>query len=146
MTADEKAKITHMRLEGVGFVKISTDLGISVNTIKSYCRRKALPGGGIGYIPAETEKQNTTRCKQCGKPLTQNPKRKVKRFCSDTCRLKWWNTHREAVNMKTASQITCADCGKEFSCYSRENRKYCCHSCYITNRFGGEDACDNRTV
>ena len=147
MTADEKAKITHMRLEGVGFVKISTDLGISVNTIKSYCRRKALLGGGIGTSSVETKKHDSTCCKQCGKRLAQKTKCKPKKFCSENCRRAWWKANNSGNSSRKAFyRLICACCGKEFESYGNSHRKYCDHSCYIVSRFGGEDTHDTRTV
>ena len=131
-----------MRLEGNSHSQIASSLGISVNTIKSYCRRNTLPVGGIDFTPAET----TPRCKQCGKRLVQDPKRKTKRFCSDVCRYSWWDTHRNTMAKKTAIKQTCAHCGRPFESYDNEHRKYCSHACYIKDRFGGTDAHDARAV
>ena len=38
MNLEEKEKIKMLREEGLGYKKISNELGISVNTIKSFCR------------------------------------------------------------------------------------------------------------
>ena len=32
----------------------------------------------------------------------------------------------------------CEKCGKKFISYGNKDRKYCCHECYIEDRFGGE--------
>ena len=32
----------------------------------------------------------------------------------------------------------CKQCGKPFTAYGNKGRKYCCHQCYIVDRFGGD--------
>ena len=76
-------------------------------------------------------------CPKCGKPITQVPGRKHKRFCSDKCRNAWWNSHLDLVKHKTTHTYVCPNCGKEFTVYGGRKRKYCCHACYIAHRFGG---------
>lgn len=132
MTGIEKERVRQMRLEGISHSQIASGLGLSVNTVKSYCRRNALPVGGVDSAPTET----TPHCEQCDKRLVQDPKRKAKRFCSDVCRYAWWNAHRNSVAKKTARKQTCAYCGGPFESYGYENRKYCSHACYIKDRFG----------
>ena len=39
MTEFEKYKVLKFRENGMGYTKISNELNISVNTIKSFCRR-----------------------------------------------------------------------------------------------------------
>lgn len=63
--------------------------------------------------------------------------RKEKRFCSDKCRNKWWNTHLDKVNRRANYDFVCAYCKKPFISYGNKNRKYCSHECYIADRFGG---------
>lgn len=74
-------------------------------------------------------------CEQCGALIEQNPKRKRKRFCSDACRMKWWNDHRDLVATDTVD-IKCQCCGKAVKAIKGSGRKYCCHECYIKDRFG----------
>jgi hypothetical protein len=81
---------------------------------------------------------DTCCCKQCGKLIKIIPKRKPKIFCSDECRAEWWNTHPENVQRKAVYHFTCAHCGKPFTAYGNKGRKYCCHQCYIADRFGGD--------
>lgn len=62
-----------------------------------------------------------------------------RRFCSDTCRMKWWNKHPKADMPYTAN---CACCGKEIQMRRKGERKYCSHRCYIAARYedgGGND-------
>lgn len=75
----------------------------------------------------------------CGKPVRQNPGRKQKRFCSDICRNKWWNSHLDLVKRKANYEIVCLGCEKPFVVYGNANRKYCSHKCYVEHRFGGKE-------
>ena len=74
-------------------------------------------------------------CEQCGALVKQHPKRKRKRFCSDACRMRWWNDHRYLREPNTV-EINCQGCGKVVKAIKGSGRKYCCHECYIKDRFG----------
>lgn len=132
MTAEQKQQICSMRSQGIGYVKIGEALGISDNTVRSFCRRKALGKAA----------KNTISCQQCGKPIKVIPKRKPKRFCSDSCRNAWWNSHLNYVNRRAVYEFTCAYCGESFSAYGNKARKYCSHGCYVADRFGEGRACN----
>ena len=126
MTEEQKLKLILLRRNGDGYGQIATALGISINTVKSFCRRHGLAAEVKGSV-----------CEQCGKAVFQNPGRKRKRFCCDACRNRWWNSHLELVKRKAMYTFTCPGCGKEFSIYGNSHRKFCCHECYIAYRFGG---------
>ena len=126
MTDEQKQKLILLRRSGDGYGQIAAALGISINTVKSFCRRHGLAAEVKG-----------SGCEQCGKAVSQNPGRKRKRFCCDACRNKWWNSHLELVKRKAMYTFTCPGCGKEFSIYGNSHRKFCCHECYIAYRFGG---------
>ena len=113
--------ILGMLREGKSASEIALVLDISVNTIRSYIRRHPETFGG-------------KCCKSCGKPLSQPEGRKEKRFCSDKCRMAWWNSHREQVRKKAYYTLTCTQCGKEFESYGNQNRKFCCRDCYLQSR------------
>lgn len=134
MTQSEKYQIEIFRIQGIGYTEIAKRMGISVNSIKTYCRRNAL-GGKRGYEVAGPIR--ICACENCGKPVPQNTGRKKKRFCCDKCRNEYWNTHIELVNRKANYEIVCKNCGKSFISYGNKNRKYCCHKCYLEDRFGG---------
>ena len=68
--------------------------------------------------------------------------RKPVKFCSEACRIHWWNTHPDAVDKKAFYDFTCACCGKPFRAYGNSQRKYCCHAYYIQARFQGGDGRD----
>lgn len=135
MTTDERKMLTTYRQQGFGYKKIAQLTGLSVNTVKTYCKRNAL--GGV--VASRDCRSMDKICKCCGAPLFQTPGRKPKVFCSDACRTKWWNTHPELVNHRDGRQVVCGHCGQVFSVSKNSTRKYCSHNCYIAERFhGGE--------
>lgn len=52
-----------------------------------------------------------------------------KKFCSDRCRMKWWNSHLDQVQRKANYDFVCPVCKKPFTVYGNANRKYCSHEC-----------------
>ncbi len=128
MTNTEKLLIAQQLKQGLGYTDIAKALGMSVNTVKSYCQRNGLRRSRGATMPAKAE----TVCKQCGSTLVHMPGRKKKQFCSDGCRMRWWHTHRELG--RNARAARCQACGKEF--VTDRAQKYCSHSCYISARFG----------
>ena len=128
----QRKAIGKLRNKGVGYKAIAQKLGLSVNTVKSHCRRNGLTGNR-----SVTDAIEVLFCKKCGKKLTQSVGAKQKRFCSDECRLSWWKEHPEKVKRKAYYELTCAYCQKAFHSYGNKNRKYCSHECYIADRFGG---------
>ena len=132
MTEPEIIIITRMRESGATYAAIADHLSLSQNIIKSFCQRK-----DIRPLPKQADSAELCFCAQCGQPITQQKNRKPKRFCSDECRSRWWNRHRQELSKKTAVITTCAYCGNCFESYPQEHRKYCCHACYIKARFGG---------
>lgn len=83
MTDAQKSTVLTLRSKGMSFSKIAETVGLSVNTIKSFCSRHK------GQF-----------CLCCGEPITQPPRVRQKKFCSDKCRMKWWNAHIKDVNRK----------------------------------------------
>jgi len=127
MTNGEKLLITQQRGQGMGYAEIARKLGLSVNTVKSYCQRNGIKPVGKATATGKDV------CRQCGSVLEHTPGRKKKQFCSDVCRMSWWHTHR-AMSSKARS-IKCTGCGREFM--TNRIQKYCSHTCYINARFGG---------
>lgn len=137
MTTNEKTRIAEMRKSDCSYAAIASELGINENTVKTFCRRNGLTG-----TPAEMKKPKFTEitekpCQCCGKTFIQYPGRKEKKFCSDACRNKWWNSHLGEVKRKAMYEYRCPHCGSVFHAYGNRNRKYCSHACYIADRFGG---------
>lgn len=139
MTGEQKQNVQELRRQGLGYAQIAGSLGLSVNTIKSFCRRNNLSACNASNDMGNEEDKDT--CKHCGKRLMQTPKAKPKNFCGDECRYAWWNTHRDQMNRKAVYHLTCAHCGRAFDSYGNRSRKYCGHACYIKDRFGEEVRC-----
>ena len=131
MTNEQKARITTLRHDGIGYATIAAMLGISKETVKSFCRRNALTGNTASSPPPEG------MCRNCGAEIVQNPKARKKVFCSRDCRCAWWKVHPQPSVQNTAYQHTCTHCGKLFTAYGTAPRKYCSHACYIADRFKG---------
>lgn len=134
MTETQKGRISRMRLEGESYAAIADVLGLSRNTVKSFCLRS---------ICTETNEKKanlvmTGTCDQCGKGFTLCPGHRKRRFCSNQCRMVWWNAHRDLLKSKIKVEHTCASCGKRFMGYKRQQRKYCSHACYISFRYEKE--------
>ena len=51
MTNEQKARITTLRHDGIGYATIAAMLGISKETVKSFCRRNALTGNTASSPP-----------------------------------------------------------------------------------------------
>ena len=119
MTKDGTTKIIELQNKGMGYKRISALTGLPVNTVKSYCRRH--PACGFGA------------CQRCGAAVKQTLHKRVKKFCSDACRMAWWKAHPEQVKRKVY-QLTCAWCGKPFDSIGDDSRHYCSRACYADAR------------
>ena len=142
MTTDEKNKIISLRRSGMSMAEVADELGLSRNTVKSFCRRQGLTGDAE-TMPAvtitDTPFEKTCQC--CGKPMVVYPGRKEKKFCSDKCRLRAWNSSLGKTRLDGMLEYSCPACGKVFYAYPNRKRKYCSHDCYVEARFGGA-VCD----
>jgi endogenous inhibitor of DNA gyrase (YacG/DUF329 family) len=139
MTQQQKDTIRKLRHDGHSYMSIAKTICLSVNTVKSHCRRNSLPYGNTESIATKKsvaiKRCNSPYCPQCGRELIQKLNSKPRRFCSDQCRIAWWNTHLHEVNRKALYTLQCAECGKAFESYGNQHRRYCSHVCYIANRF-----------
>ena len=132
MTVLQKERISSLREHGKSYREIAISLSLSINTIKSFCRNNG--------ITVPKDKENSTEpqfCPICGKVLKRVKGKKSKRFCSDKCRMTYWNKHQNELIHKRAKEVVCPTCNKAFSTSINSSRKFCSHSCYITYRFGG---------
>ena len=152
MTIEEKNTIESLRSQGYGYKKIASETGISEGTVKSYFHRTkklgTAPTVQIRKTNSPIEQKRPAYnsvvekpCLFCGKPVAQNPGRREKKFCSDSCRSLWWNRHKYTVPRKSNRTFICQSCGAEFSAYGATDRKYCSHACYIHGRFHGGIVC-----
>ena len=135
MTQEQKEIILSRREAGVAYGKIAQELGLSVNTIKSFCQRTAVT---TPQPQVRTEEEGEAGlCKYCGKPIIQIPGRRPRKYCSVLCRMRWWGKYGAAMNRRHPT--ICHKCGKKF--YGKAGRKYCSHACYIAERFGEVHDC-----
>lgn len=137
MTLFQKDQVRRLRSEGMGYLKISACLGVSKNTIKSYCKRNNIRR--VVAVP-ETKQENKEKeilvfCRNCGRSIIQRLGMKPRKFCSGECRTTWWNRNLNQVSKKSIYYLECAGCGKPFESYGTKNSKYCTHNCYIKDRF-----------
>lgn len=138
MTVDEKNRIIMLRTSGRSLTEIAEETGISRNTVKSFCRRQGLTGDTIANPKvAVTDSSTVKPCQCCGKAMTLYPGHRERKFCSDKCRLHYWNTHLGKTRLTGMVEYTCPVCGELFYAYPNRQRKYCSHACYIEARFGG---------
>ena len=101
MTNEERAMVTRLRQEGLGYKKIASALSLPVQTVKSWCVRHSIQKEGF--------------CLNCGIPVKQTPHKRQRTFCSDRCRHAWWVSHPEMRDPKTMYQHVCLYCGNQFS-------------------------------
>lgn len=121
MKQSEQEQIHKLQSEGLGSTAIAMSLGMPLGTVKSFLRRQPM------LLDARV-------CPQCGKAVKRSNGRRTKKFCSDQCRMAWWNSHPEQVHRKAFYHCTCVRCGKAFESYGNANRKYCSQDCYIAAR------------
>ena len=124
MTEAEKLRIHKLSQEGLGYKKIAAALDLPVNSVKTYLRRHPV---------AEDAAAVPDICERCGNPIIQTPHRKRKRFCSDSCRISWWNAHPDKGGKRTLHAFTCAYCGRSFQSGAK-GRRYCSRTCYAAAR------------
>ncbi len=133
MTKEHKNLIVDLRKKGYGYATIAKATALSINTIKSFCRRNGLAGAYANFsVPV---------CDYCGEALEQLPKAKPKRFCSECCRRAGWKVHPEERSRRAYYQKVCAYCGKPYTTYGRQKSKFCCLDCSHNARKGEVRAC-----
>lgn len=138
MTNEQQEKIRRLRLNGAGYTKVANELGMSKETVKSFCRRNGLAGRAEDMSAKQKEEEGVI-CRNCGKPLEQSPGKKIRKICSKQCRETWWKKNPEKIKKRAVYKYICANYGREFEVYGNARRKYCAHDCYIADRFKKEN-------
>ena len=94
MTALQRQRIAELRAQNYPYRFIAEALGISMNTVKSICRRQHLPT--TCGRKTKAEKKQVHICKNCYRFFT--PSRQDGRlFCSEACRREWWKANRNII-------------------------------------------------
>lgn len=109
MTNGQKMEITKFRQDGLGYTAVAKQMGLSGDTVQSFCRRNGLAGEITIKIEKVEKQLQKDFCQECGKNLQQTDGIKKRIF------------------------------GKEFTAYGNSHRKYCSHKCYVRSRFKGGD-------
>lgn len=142
----EQETVRHLRLNGLECCEISEQTGIPVGQVIVYCLQLGLPTSGIcrlGFSEEEEEwlryrkrEPTSMRCPVCDRVMEQSQRGRRKKFCSNTCRDKWWN--REKRRDESGEEITCENCGKKFPVAkaAQQKRRFCCRECYFEYRYG----------
>ena len=124
MTKEQKILVLHYREQHMTYRQIGEKLGLSPDTVKTFCRRKRAQS-------ERTEESVQAQCRNCGAPVHLLPGRRERLFCSPACRTAYWRKH----NLLGGTPRYCAGCGALLTGGSA-SRKYCSHACYIRHRFG----------
>lgn len=142
----QRELIKELRIKGMGYRLIGKELGLSRDVVRNYCISHGLSGyagnnekvKGKRFVMRENVGIN---CLMCRKELEQKSTGRPKKFCSESCRRRWWSVHQDLLtrNQKSIYKAVCHYCGKEFESYGNQKRKYCSHHCYILDRFGPAD-------
>ena len=128
MTKEQKILVLHYREQHMTYRQIGEKLGLSPDTVKTFCRRKRAQS-------ERTEESVQAQCRNCGAPVHLLPGRRERLFCSPACRTAYWRKH----NLLGGTPRYCAGCGALLTGGSA-SRKYCSHACYIRHRFGSSAA------
>ena len=146
MTEEQKKKVQELRIEGLGYQAIANLLGIDRDSVRYFCRTNNLAGKKSDKKTRISKKG--VFCLYCNSPIVQTPGKRERYFCSDKCRISWWNNKRKNTTCHVKGQIRtkCRYCGKPFYSYRSQNKKYCSISCYMSDRFKGEKTDGQKAV
>lgn len=171
MTEIQKQQIAALRTKGLVFAEIANKMNLSINSVKSYCRRNEIVPDTTATTDAataidtidtiqnqehideptadvlpESYCEPRTACKLCGETLVNTPGHRQKTFCSAFCQRKYWRQNRSLMRHPSFITTTCPNCGHTFSDYAGHKRKYCSHTCYIKARYGKGDVNESERI
>lgn len=138
MTDLQRRQIRELRMKGVGYRAIAAVLGLSRDSVRSFCKNAHLEGLAKELKANMKEKTaNGQVCLCCGKQLKQPASGRRRKFCSDECRRRWWGEHVSCIDRRATAyyEATCIYCGKTFKAYGNNHRRYCSQECYVRDRF-----------
>lgn len=118
MRQRQKDELVRLRNEGMTYAEIAESTGLSFGSVKMFFYR--------------TRRNDATlRCEQCHQ-LIRNSNRPQQRFCSYSCRMKWWARHPDQHGYTERHCFCCVTCGKSF--YSLHTQSYCSRNCYYVSK------------
>lgn len=145
----ERERVRELRMNDMECKTIAEVMGIPEGVVISHCIRLGLPiSGTCRLVKLSPEEENWLRyrqgpppdlkCPACGKLIIQPQRGRKKRFCSEQCRFRHWNTKREEKRAETGRETVCENCGKTFFAVKEKEteRRFCCRECYFEYRYG----------
>ena len=143
VTPAQERLIRQARQQGAGYRTIAAAIGLDRDAVRYYCKRHGLDAD----LKAERGEANPNApnagcCPNCGGVVAQPRRGRPRKFCSDTCRRAWWSKHSQDTlrGDRALYSRSCRHCGKTFTAYGNDHRRYCSHACYIQARFGSAPA------
>ena len=125
MKPEIKEKIIDLRRKGMGNKLIAKELNLNPSTVAKFVQKY---GDSYEYL---------RKCPQCGTLFKRTRGHNPKKFCSNECRMKWWNSHRDLIKHKNEQDVNCQHCGKVFRSFT-PGRKFCSIHCSLAERYGHE--------
>jgi len=125
MKPEIKEKIIDLRKKGMGNKLIAKELNLNPSTVAKFVQK-------YGDVFEDLRK-----CPQCGTLFKRTKGHNPKKFCSNECRMKWWNSHRDLIKHKNEKEVKCQHCGKVFRSFT-PGRKFCSIHCSLAERYGHE--------
>ena len=123
MTTEEANNIFKLHKEGLSYRAIAKKLNISEGTVYSFLRRN--PNYEIKGI-----------CRFCGNEMKPQVGNRTKHFCSNKCRMNYWNKHKKVAGRGSNKECTCLHCQTSFIDFGNRKRKFCSRGCYLEHRYG----------
>lgn len=139
MTDDQKLQIRTLRKQGMGYQAIGKLIGLTRDSVRSYCKNHGLQGIPVVMdLNIKERIKSGEACTYCFGPMPKQTTGRPRRFCCEACRRSYWKKHREEGNRSEDAIYTmeCAYCHETFISYGNKSRKYCCHEHYILDRYG----------
>lgn len=119
MTESQKEELLELRKQGLGYKSISAITMLPLGTVKYFFLR-------LENMP------KPSFCPVCDIKLRQTKGHRQKKFCSEKCRYEWRKNHVGERRLKAYYTAICLECGKKFTAYGNDSRKYCCRACYLS--------------
>lgn len=129
MTEIEKATIRELRTRGLGMQAIADIMKMGRDNVRYFLRKEGLGGARGGDVVGRF-------CLECGRPVKRVDGKRLKRFCTDRCRIRWWNRRRRSRRSSSMEELVCPVCGQMFWAYGSSHRRFCSCECYRQWRIG----------
>lgn len=72
MTEEQRKRVFKLRSQGLGYKTIAREVGLSSDTVKSYCKRYHLVGPGeVVKLNIQVMEEKKIICPQCKKEIKQ---------------------------------------------------------------------------